>query len=110
MSEPVTPHWSDFLVRTLSAAKLLAEDEQLSARQIAVLALSCHPDEARREVRAIANACGINRPAVSRAADRLAVLGLVRRRILPRDLRICTINATDKGRERAALLAPIATN
>lgn len=99
------PTWPDVIVARLSAADLLADDDALSPRQMAVLALSCHPQDALRTIRGMADAMGVGRPAVSRAIDRLEVLGLVRRRADRNDLRSKHANATERGRRRALEIA-----
>lgn len=79
-------------------------DDDLSLRQVAVLALSTLPVPGMRTVRGMAEALGVYRPAVSRAADRLQILGLLRRVPDRHDLRSIFLEATPSGRARAAAL------
>ncbi len=68
----------------------------LTQRQLAVL-MSVRLGEAPHTVRGLAADLNIAKPAVSRALDRLSILGLVRRKTDPDDRRNVLVQRTVKG-------------
>lgn len=68
----------------------------LTARQMAVL-LTVYRDQAPATVRGLARALHVQKPAVTRAIDRLAALGLVRRKRDVTDKRNVLIQRTVTG-------------
>lgn len=82
-------------VRALRDGGLLRTD--LTSRQVAVLALASVPAPELREFRAMASALGVTGPVISRAADRLAKLGLAERTAVADDLRLVRLRTTPAG-------------
>ncbi len=73
-----------------------APGQELTTRQIAMLALVC--DEPNlREVRHLAGALHVAKPVITRAANTMQALGLVQRVKLPEDKRCCAIIPTAAG-------------
>lgn len=70
----------------------------LSTRQMA-LALYCHDTgtKEKRQVKEIAAWLRISKPAITRAADRLADCGMLQREGLPEDRRACVLTLTSRG-------------
>lgn len=71
----------------------------LSGRQIATLGRIASVEDADRTVRALATFLNVQKPTISRAADRLTELGLVVRAPDPTDKRSVLIRPTAKGRK-----------
>jgi len=74
-------------------------DRDLTARQLAVmLHLRLHPmDPHQHTVKGLAASLGLNKPAITRAADRLAEYGLVVRKVDASDRRSVLIGLTKQG-------------
>lgn len=68
----------------------------LTARQMAVL-LTVYRDQAPATVRGLADNLNLQKPAVTRALDRLSILGLVRRKIDDADRRNVLVQRTVAG-------------
>lgn len=83
--------WRGALVESVRRA-----GPDLSARQMAVL-LNVYLTDPPHTVRGLAAGLNVSKPAVTRALDRLADLGFVRRRPDPRDRRSVLIQRTVKG-------------
>ena len=96
--------WASALVRSMREAGLLA-GFSLSAREIAVLALSGLAPKEMREVRSMSLSTGIPKPSVTRTIDALEGAGLVRRRAQPSDRRVIYIEITEAGLTRLQRLA-----
>lgn len=81
--------------------QLCHRDHSFNVRQLEVLMLCDeqrdNPDE--RGVQSLARAMQVNKPSVTRAADRLEEAGLVSRHRPPHDRRLCTITLTKQGAE-----------
>jgi DNA-binding MarR family transcriptional regulator len=90
------------LVRGLQAAFAIRDD--MSARQVAVLALATVPPPELRKVGAIAEVMGVSRSTISRAADALQSHALLRRVPDRDDRRVVFLEATAAGRDRIALI------
>ncbi|MBR0558627.1 MarR family transcriptional regulator [Neokomagataea anthophila] len=80
----------------------------LSARQLAVF-LTCYLNDGAHTVRGLAAALNVSKPAITRALDRLRVLGLAERKPDPLDRRSVLVRHTPKGqaflREMRAIMA-----
>jgi DNA-binding MarR family transcriptional regulator len=68
----------------------------LTARQMAVL-LTVYIQPPPHTVRGLAATLNVSKPAITRALDRLSVLGLIRRKPDERDRRSVTVQRTVKG-------------
>ena len=71
-------------------------DADLSSRQMAVL-LAVYLTEPPHTVRALAASLNISKPAVSRAIDKLSVLGLIKRQTDEKDRRSVNLARTIDG-------------
>ena len=71
-------------------------DTDLSSRQTAIL-LNVYLTDPPHTVRALAADLNISKPAVSRAADKLSVLGLIKRQTDEKDRRSVNLSRTIKG-------------
>lgn len=89
-----------------TTAKMVASNviPDMTQRQVAVLLAVASGAEKFRDshgvgftVRGLASALNVSKPAITRAADRLSEEGLVRRRQVPEDRRLVTIEPTAKG-------------
>jgi DNA-binding MarR family transcriptional regulator len=97
LNPPAEPNlWPAGLVKALRDGGLL-EGRELSVRQVATLAVSALPPPKLREVRVIAETLGAPRSAISRAADVLEALDLVRREVDRHDRRIVRLTVTLAG-------------
>lgn len=78
----------------------------LTLRQLSVLLLlhRRRSDAHERQVHALAAALALNKPAITRAADKLEKAELVKRGSLPEDRRSCTLTLTKAGEKLAARL------
>jgi len=85
----------DLWRRTLSES-VRRDGPDLSARQMALL-LTVYLTEAPHTVRGLAQHLNISKPAITRALDRLGMLGLVRRKRDEDDKRSVLVQETDKG-------------
>jgi len=74
----------------------MENDEDLSSRQMAIL-LNVYLTEPPHTVRALAAELNISKPAVSRAVDKLSVLGLIKRQIDEKDRRSINLSRTING-------------
>jgi DNA-binding MarR family transcriptional regulator len=72
------------------------ETPDLSARQLALL-LTVYLTQPPHTVRGLAAALNISKPAITRALDRLSVLGFIRRKIDREDRRNVLVQRTVKG-------------
>lgn len=72
------------------------EGPDLTARQMAVL-LTVYLEERPHTVRNLARQLDISKPAVTRALDRLCMIGLLRRETDEKDRRSVLIKQTDEG-------------
>lgn len=72
------------------------EGPDLSARQLALL-LTVYLIQPPHTVRGLAAALNVSKPAITRALDRLSVLGFIRRRIDKEDRRNVLVQRTVKG-------------
>lgn len=72
------------------------EAPDLSARQLALL-LTVYLTPPPHTVRGLAAALAVSKPAVTRALDRLSVLGFIRRKIDKEDRRNVLVQRTVKG-------------
>ncbi|MDJ0951365.1 MAG: MarR family transcriptional regulator [Alphaproteobacteria bacterium] len=77
-------------------ASVRADTPDLTARQMAIL-LVIYRDQAPATVRGLAQTLNLQKPAVTRALDRLCQLGLVRRKIDEHDRRNVLIQRTVTG-------------
>jgi DNA-binding MarR family transcriptional regulator len=84
------------LLRCFSQAEVRSARPDLTARQLAIL-LRVYMSEPPHTVRGLAAEFGLRKPAVSRALDRLSILGLIRRRHDPEDRRSVLVQRTVKG-------------
>lgn len=78
----------------------------LSARQTAVL-LSVYLTPAPHTVRALATDLNISKPAISRAIDKLSVLGLIQRQTDENDRRSVLLERTLEGAKYVTMLGDI---
>jgi DNA-binding MarR family transcriptional regulator len=85
------------LHRTLVEMVSSEDKADLTARQTAIL-LTCHLSEAGQTVRGVAADLRISKPAVTRAIDKLAAMGLVKRAEDPADQRSVLLVGTKEGR------------
>jgi DNA-binding MarR family transcriptional regulator len=70
-------------------------DRDMTCRQAAILLMVCtYPRESNK---AIARALGVSAPIVTRAADKLIELGLLRRRVSVMDRRMVELTVTTAG-------------
>lgn len=76
--------------------------DDLSVRQLFVL-IECAAGD--QTVRGLAAHVGLNKPAVTRAADRLAELGMLKRRADPADRRSIFMSLTPAGKKFAGNFA-----
>ncbi len=83
--------WRDVMVDTVRNA-----DTDLSARQLAIV-LTVYLTSPPHTVRGLASLLRISKPAVTRALDRLGILGLARRRRDEQDRRSVLVQRTVKG-------------
>ena len=83
--------WHDALTESVRR-----DGPDLSARQMAIL-LRIYMEPGPHTVRGLAADLNISKPPVTRALDRLADLGFVRRQKDPRDLRSVLIQRTVRG-------------
>jgi DNA-binding MarR family transcriptional regulator len=84
------------LLRRFSQAEVRSSRADLTARQLAIL-LAVYMSPPPHTVRGLAAEFDLRKPAVSRALDRLSILGLVRRRRDPDDRRSVLVQRTVKG-------------
>lgn len=84
------------LWRTALVASVRQDGPDLSARQMAIM-LQVYLTDPPHTVRGMAHALNISKPAVTRALDRLSVLGYVRRKRDPEDKRNVLVQRTVKG-------------
>lgn len=84
------------LWRAAISESVRRDGPDLSARQMAIL-LAVYIGEPPHTVRGLAGDLNIAKPAVSRALDRLSILGLVRRKTDPDDRRNVLVQRTVKG-------------
>ncbi len=84
------------LWRETLSASVRDDGPDLSARQMAIV-LTVYTSPPPHTVRALAEALAIAKPAVTRALDRLAILGFVRRARDQSDRRIVHVQRTVKG-------------
>jgi DNA-binding MarR family transcriptional regulator len=92
----IHPRLLDILRDTIVGAVRL-DERDLTARQLAVL-LVCRMDDPPHTVRGLAERLNIAKPAITRAADRLEELGLLKREPDERDRRSVLLFATAAGR------------
>ncbi len=91
---------------TLELVKKDTESADLSARQTAVL-LSVYLTPAPHTVRALAAELNISKPAITRAVDRLSVLGLIERKTDENDRRSVLLERTMAGAKYVTELGDI---
>lgn len=84
------------LWRTALVATVRADSPDLSARQLAIM-LQVYLTDPPHTVRGLAADLLISKPAVTRALDRLSVLGFAKRRRDPDDKRNVLVQRTVKG-------------
>ncbi|CAO3417800.1 MarR family transcriptional regulator [Azospirillum endophyticum] len=84
------------LWRTALVASVRKDAPDLSARQLAIL-LQVYLTDPPHTVRGLASLLNISKPAVTRALDRLSVLGFVRRKRDAADKRNVLVQRTVKG-------------
>lgn len=107
LAAPPAPAAAKASLERLAAAlheHVRTDARDLTLRQLGVLLLLAGEGE-RRTVRGLAAALAIQKPVVTRCADRLASLGLVRRLPDPVDGRSVLLAATAAGRRLVAGLA-----
>ena len=92
------------LWRETLSASVRDDGPDLSARQMAIV-LTVYTSPPPHSVRALAAILGIAKPAVTRARDRLSILGFIRRTRDDADRRIVHVQRTVKG---AVLLSEFA--
>lgn len=111
-SESRCGEWPLELLRGTIIGLVNRPGPDLSARQLSIL-LTCVLDDHGYTVRGLAAALNISKPAVTRAVDRLAEFGLVRRKPDPTDRRSILVFTMPPGRafltHLRQLLAGIAT-
>lgn len=81
-------------------------DSDLSARQTAIL-LNVYLTPEPHTVRALAAELNISKPAVSRAIDKLSVLGLIRRQTDENDRRSVNLFRTVEGARYVSMLGDV---
>ncbi|QDH13938.1 MarR family transcriptional regulator [Formicincola oecophyllae] len=98
MTKPRDPHHNDRLavLRETMVSLVRGETPDLSARQMAVF-LTCYVRDGAHTVRGLAQALNVSKPAITRALDRLAALGLALRKEDPMDRRSVLVQRTPKG-------------
>lgn len=80
-----------------TALSLVRRDgADLTVRQLGIF-LTVYLDEGKHTVRGLAALFSICKPAVTRSLDRLGELGLVRRKVDPRDRRSVLVHRTELG-------------
>ena len=84
------------LWRETLSASVRDDGPDLSARQMAIV-LTVYTSPPPHSVRALAEILGIAKPAVTRALDRLSILGFIRRTRNDADRRIVHVQRTVKG-------------
>ena len=84
------------LWRETLSATVRDDGPDLSARQMAIV-LTVYTSPPPHSVRALAEFLGIAKPAVTRALDRLSILGFIRRTRDDADRRIVHVQRTVKG-------------
>ncbi|AWU94670.1 MarR family transcriptional regulator [Azospirillum ramasamyi] len=84
------------LWRTALVASVRQDGPDLSARQLAIL-LQVYLTDPPHTVRGLASLLNISKPAVTRALDRLSVLGFVKRKRDEEDKRNVLVQRTVKG-------------
>ena len=84
------------LWRKALVASVRRDGPDLSARQMALL-LTVYLCDPPHTVRGLAATLGISKPAITRALDRLSVLGFIRRKHDPEDRRIVLVQRTVSG-------------
>ena len=84
------------LWRETLSATVRDDSPDLSARQMAIV-LTVYTSPPPHSVRALAEILGIAKPAVTRALDRLSILGFIRRTRDDADRRIVHVQRTVKG-------------
>ncbi len=84
------------LWREALGASVRDDGPDLSARQMAIM-LTVYTSPPPHTVRALAAVLGIAKPAVTRALDRLSILGFIRRTRDEADRRIVHVQRTVKG-------------
>lgn len=84
------------LWRTALVASVRQDGPDLSARQLAIL-LQVYLTDPPHTVRGLASLLNISKPAVTRALDRLSVLGFVKRKRDAEDKRNVLVQRTVKG-------------
>ena len=84
------------LWRETLSASVRDDGPDLSARQMAIV-LTVYTSPPPHSVRALADILGIAKPAVTRALDRLSILGFIRRTRDDADRRIVHVQRTVKG-------------
>lgn len=84
------------LWRTALVASVRRDGPDLSARQLAIL-LQVYLTDPPHTVRGLASLLNISKPAVTRALDRLSVLGFVKRKRDAEDKRNVLVQRTVKG-------------
>ena len=84
------------LWRETLSASVRDDGPDLSARQMAIV-LTVYTSPPPHSVRALAKILGIAKPAVTRALDRLSILGFIRRTRDDADRRIVHVQRTVKG-------------
>ena len=84
------------LWRETLSASVRDDGPDLSARQMAIV-LTVYTIPPPHSVRALAEILGIAKPAVTRALDRLSILGFIRRTRDDADRRIVHVQRTVKG-------------
>ena len=84
------------LWRETLSATVHDDGPDLSARQMAIV-LTVYTSPPPHSVRALAEILGIAKPAVTRALDRLSILGFIRRTRDDADRRIVHVQRTVKG-------------
>jgi DNA-binding MarR family transcriptional regulator len=93
----IHPPTKDMLnFRNVICGLIHKEKIDLAFRQMGVL-LTCYTTEDPQTVRGLAAQLKINKPAITRALDRLAAYGLIRRRQDPADRRSVLIAITPTG-------------
>jgi DNA-binding MarR family transcriptional regulator len=78
-------------------------DNDLTLRQMA-MALILHHSNEPQTVRGLARHLAVSKPAITRAFDRLSELGLMRRKVDPRDRRSVVAVRTQAGQAMVARL------
>jgi DNA-binding MarR family transcriptional regulator len=105
MSDLMTSDPPDALLHKLRAAVVgeVHTDNDLTRRQMAVV-LALHLSSDPQTVRGLARHLQVSKPAITCAFDRLSELGLMRRKVDPRDRRSVVAVRTQAGRAMMARL------